>query len=1228
MTRSRLNTVERHRLSLRVTHTNFEPLEGRRLLASTPFDVPVVPTGQTAFTLYPIESVAPNQQTRVSFGVPFPKGFVTDLSKVRLLGAGGAEAPVSIQELTPWRDLSTLTNLNSVRSALVQTDVSFPDTDGNGRADPLSLNIEWGMTARTQQALAPVSVRSTWVAVNDADFPASHGVYEPRAYALFSADWYGQSMLKSRLQPFGTENDPNFASYENYFLNFGRTAVNDVDPRVTEANKVHYLTDFDPWLFDRATTLYQLAFRSGRVDFLREAHRAAQFYANHISADGHFDMRAGDMKYVYGEGISSNYWLTGDDRLPAVQRRMIPAFDGFNATYTASTGFWTERHAAFKLLGYTTGFELLGDAAIGQKAQNTFNAYFNMQSNPVGGAPNNGLLMHTSASHGEGGGELVASPWMSVLLVDAVERYYVHSGDARVKQFVTRMADGINRVGESMYTGTFNGRSVLVPYYLAGPNLTADQHMQDIAGDVEHAADVSKVFALAYFFSRADGAPNATYLGRFNDLTNSADAAFDYWYRPSGPASGLTEYRLTPPRKFNWWFRTTADNDYLAAGDIGAPPPPPPTQGVVQFGSASYTAGEAAGTFNITVARTGNTSGAATVAYSTSNGTAAAGSDYTAASGTLSFAAGEASKTFAVSILNDTLVEGDETVNLSLANPTGATLGANSSAVLTIRSDDTAPPPTDPIAYFSFNEGAGATAGGGSVSGAISGATWAAGRYGNALRFDGVNDMVTVADNAALRLANAVTVEAWVNPTSNGAWDTVVMKERAGGLSYALYGSTSLSQPSATVNNGGTRDLHAFGPTLPLNVWSHLALTYDGQTLRLYVNGTEAASQPVAAPLATGAGILGIGGSTVWSDEYFGGLIDEVYVYGRALTPAEVQRDMNAGTPTPPVPPVVQLSSATYSVTEGTAAVNLIVTRTGDASVQSTVNYATASGTATAGSDYTAASGTLTFAAGETSKTISVPILNDTQVEDPETFGVGLWSASGATIGSQSSASVTITSDDVPPPAPSASIAGTIFNDANGNRVRDAGEVGLSGRQAFLDADADGLLDAGERSVLTGSAGDFRFDALAAGTYRVAVTAQAGWLNTDPASAYRSVSVVDGQALSGVLFGQAQGVSIRGSVYNDRNANGVKNRNEGYLSSVRVFLDADNDGQLDAGEATTTTNSVGAYSFSGLAPGTYSVRVIPNSGWQNTVPSTGLRTVTLTGGQSATGLLFGLRRIV
>ena len=76
------------------------------------------------------------------------------------------------------------------------------------------------------------------------------------------------------------------------------------------------------------------------------------------------------------------------------------------------------------------------------------------------------------------------------------------------------------------------------------------------------------------------------------------------------------------------------------------------------------------------------------------------------------------------------------------------------------------------------------------------------------------------------------------------------------------------------------------------------------------------------------------------------------------------------------------------------------------------VNYATANGTATAGSDYTATSGTLTFAAGETTKTVSVPVLGDTSVESDETFTLTLSNPAGATLGAAASATATIVNDD------------------------------------------------------------------------------------------------------------------------------------------------------------------------------------------------------------------------
>src|SRR5262249_33461567 len=96
-----------------------------------------------------------------------------------------------------------------------------------------------------------------------------------------------------------------------------------------------------------------------------------------------------------------------------------------------------------------------------------------------------------------------------------------------------------------------------------------------------------------------------------------------------------------------------------------------PQPGTLQFNAGSYSLTENGGTLTLTVTRTGGTSGTVSVQYATSNGTATAGSDYTAASGTLTFAAGESSKSFTVAVLDDTLVEGNETVNLTLSNPTG-----------------------------------------------------------------------------------------------------------------------------------------------------------------------------------------------------------------------------------------------------------------------------------------------------------------------------------------------------------------------------------------------------------------------------------------------------------------------------------------------------------------------------------------------------------------------------
>jgi D-aminopeptidase len=81
--------------------------------------------------------------------------------------------------------------------------------------------------------------------------------------------------------------------------------------------------------------------------------------------------------------------------------------------------------------------------------------------------------------------------------------------------------------------------------------------------------------------------------------------------------------------------------------------------------------------------------------------------------------------------------------------------------------------------------------------------------------------------------------------------------------------------------------------------WTHLAMTYDGTMQRFYVNGVEVGTHAQTGSMAVGDEPLRIGGDATFAGEFFKGLIDEVKVYNRALTAAEINADMNAGTGTP-----------------------------------------------------------------------------------------------------------------------------------------------------------------------------------------------------------------------------------------------------------------------------------------------------------------------------------------
>nr|WP_232786762.1 Calx-beta domain-containing protein [Mycolicibacterium aurum] len=433
-----------------------------------------------------------------------------------------------------------------------------------------------------------------------------------------------------------------------------------------------------------------------------------------------------------------------------------------------------------------------------------------------------------------------------------------------------------------------------------------------------------------------------------------------------------------------------------------------------------------------------------TVRYTTSNGTAIAGTDYTASSGVIEFAAGVTSRTVHVDIIGDTLAESNETFTVTLSSPTGATI-ADGSAIGTITNDDGVAPvlPKVSVADATVAEGnsgtknivftvtldkaasapvsvayttAGGTATAGSDFTAKSGVvTFAAGVTSQQISIAVLGDTavetnetftvtlsnptgVTIADGSAV---GTITNDDVVTPTPGNSSAAFVVSDNWGS---GFTGAVTVTAGSSGLA-GWTVEFDT--PAQISNIWNAEIVSRVGTRYvvrNVSYNANVAAGQTVSFGFQATPG----GGSATATNFSVNGVQN----------------------PTPVLPKVTVADATVAEGNSGTKNIVFTVTLDKAASAPVSVAYTTAGGTATAGSDFTAKSGVVTFAAGVLSQQISIAVAGDSVVEANETFTVTLSNPTGVTI-ADGSAVGTITNDDVAPVLPKVTVADATVAEGN-----------------------------------------------------------------------------------------------------------------------------------------------------------------------------------------------------
>jgi hypothetical protein len=371
------------------------------------------------------------------------------------------------------------------------------------------------------------------------------------------------------------------------------------------------------------------------------------------------------------------------------------------------------------------------------------------------------------------------------------------------------------------------------------------------------------------------------------------------------------------------------------------------------------------------------------------------------------------------------------TLRIVSDDPASPTVTVNLSATVNAPSETCLPPSANMLSWLAA-DGTPADALGGTSATLIGNASYAAGYAGRAFDFDGNTGHATLGNPASLRLTNAISIEAWINPRQgpavSGSMSSIVTKwgqkfdPTPDSDSYGLWirrnGST-LTLFSA-IHQAGTSEPNVEGGTIPPDMWSHVAMTFDatsGQYV-LYLNGQSVASANSPGPItATTRNVL-VGREDSFLPRPFNGLIDEISIYSRALTAAEIRSIYSAGShgkckSSQPPAATPSIDIPTTPIDFGGVIVNQNTTRSisvsnrGNAALTATIGISNSAFTVTANPFPLAAgaSGTLTIRFAPPAAGVIGPVALTITTNDParatitiNLSGAGIASTSGSTI--------------------------------------------------------------------------------------------------------------------------------------------------------------------------------------------------------------------------------------